>query len=275
MLAIVVAVTFVVVAPLQGGGQGNGPAPPPGGAKQGEQREEKRPSRGDEEKSGAPAFVVDDGAAAGRRLRESEKGLIDPEPRRRAQALEPFLVHRHELYVKRLAAMLKDKHEEVASTAARALANQPFAATTEALLDYGCAEKNVVSRPAVCAAAIRAVGAVGLGKKGYDRLRPVFELGDKEVKGAVCDAFAAAKEKRAFSFFVDRFDAPAPEDPNNAANPPEAYWRERHEEWSAYQQHVRKGLRELTGAKHESAKEWKEWAAGPGKKLGFAYVKGG
>lgn len=218
--------------------------------------------------------VADSNSEAAKRLRELEKGLADREPRLRAAALEPFLTHRHESYVKRLAAVLKDPSEEVALAAARALANQHFPSCTETLLDFATSEKNLAARPAVAAGAIRSLGAVGLGKKGYERLRDAFDAGDKAVKGAICQTFTQAKEKRAFSFFVDRLDAPAPENPDSPSNPPESYWRARHEEWSSYKQHVSKGLRELTGEKFTTAAEWREWAGGAGKKAGFTYSKG-
>lgn len=239
------------------------PSPPSGEA-------ERRPPSGG---ATAETTPLDDHATATRRLREVEKGLAEREPRLRAAALAPFLAHSHESYVKRLAVALKDKHDDVAIEAAKALANQPFAVTTEALLDFACNDKNLAARPEVCAEAIRGLGRVGLGKKGFDRLREKFAQGDAGVKSAICLAFAAVKEKRAFSFLVDQYDAPAPENPDSAANPPESYWRARHEEWSKYSMHARKALKELTGEKFVTTKEWKEWAAGPGKELGFSYAK--
>ncbi|MBM4015417.1 MAG: hypothetical protein FJ293_10705 [Planctomycetes bacterium] len=222
----------------------------------------------------AAAPIEDDKSAATQRLRAAEKGLADKEPRLRAAAIEPFLVHRHETYVKRLASLLKDRNDDVAKLAAKALANQPYPAATEALLDFACNEKQLSARSEVCAEAIRAVGRVGLGKKGYDRLRDTFLQGDAEVKGALCQAFAAAKEKRAFSFLVDQFEAPQPANVNDPSNPPESYWRARHEEWSKYSMHAKKALKELTGEKFATMKEWKAWAAGPGKALGFSYKTG-
>ncbi len=218
--------------------------------------------------------VVDDNAAAVQRLRAAEKALADKEPRLRAKAIEPFLVHRHESYVKRLAALLKDRNDDVAKLAAKALANQPYAAATEALLDFACNEKQLAARSEVCAEAIRAVGRVGLGKKGYDRLSDTFLQGDEHVKGALCQAFAAAREKRAFSFLVDQFEPPQSANKDDPSNPPESYWRARHEEWSKYSMHAKKALKELTGEKFATTKEWKEWSAGPGKALGFSYKTG-
>ncbi|MSR46443.1 MAG: hypothetical protein EXS13_05195 [Planctomycetes bacterium] len=224
--------------------------------------------------------IDDENGDASRRLREAEKGLTDREPRLRAQAIDPFLVHRNELYVKRLTAMLKDEHDDVGKRAAQALANQPYASASAALLDFASNDKYLAGRPEVCAEAIRGFGRLGggesgMGKKGFERLREKFPQGDALVKGAICQAFALAKEKRAFSFLVDQFDPPAPENPDSASNPPESYWRARHAEWSAYSIHTKRALKELTGQKFATSKEWKEWATADGAKLGFTYTKGG
>jgi hypothetical protein len=256
--------------PSSGSGGGQEPSKPPRPEEPGRGERPDAPASGDA--GGGP--IADDNATAAKRLREAEKALADREPRLRAKALEPFLLHRHESYVKRLAASLKDRNDDVALMAAKALANQTFAATTETLLDFACDEKKLAARPEVCAEAIRSLGAVGLGKRGYDRLRERFLQGDERVKGALCLAFAAAKEKRSFSFLVDQFNAPQPANRDDPGNPPESYWRARHEEWAKYSMHARKALKELTGEKFDTAKEWKEWAAGPGKAKGFIYKTG-
>jgi len=217
---------------------------------------------------------VDDAETAAKVLADAEKGLGEKEARARIKALEPFFVRRHPNYMKRLTALLKDKEDDVAKTAARALGNQPFPGNAEALIEFGSNAKNLAARPAVCAAAIRAAGDVGLGKKGYEKLRKLFDGGVKEVQPAICDAFGRAKEKRAFSFLVDRYDDPQPENPNDPSNPPASYWQQRHEEWKVYGAEAKQGLRDLTGVTCENAKAWKEWAEGAGKALGFAYAKG-
>lgn len=218
---------------------------------------------------------VDDAETAAKVLAEAEKGLAAKEMRARIKALEPFFVRRHPSYVKRLTALMKDKDDDVAKTAARALGNQPFPGNGDALIDFGCNTKNLAARPVVCAAAIRAAGDVGLGKKGYERLRKLFDSGGKEVQPAICDAFGRAKEKRAFSFLVDRHDQPAPENPTDANNPPAAYWQQRYEEWNVYGAAAKQGLRDLTGTTCDDAKAWKAWAEGAGKEKGFVYAKGG
>ena len=233
-----------------------------------------KPAAPEPKPAAAKATDVDDAATAAKVLQEAEKKLGEKEQRARINALEPFFVRRHESYMKRLVALLKDKDDGVARQAARALGNQPFAGATEALLDFGCNSKNLELRPAVCAEAIRSLGGVGLGKKGYDKLRKLFDAGVKEVQPAICDAFGRAKEKRAFSFLVDRYDQPAPENVNDGNNPPASYWEARHSEWKVYATEARNGLVALTGTTCDDAKAWKEWAAGPGKEKGFVYAKG-
>jgi hypothetical protein len=219
--------------------------------------------------------ILDSNPDAVKLLREKSAALADKEPRVRAQALETFLVHRHETYVKPIAALLKDKNGDVAKLAARALGNQPFPSSSDALLDFATHPKNFEGKPEIACEAILALGSAGLGKKGYDRLREIFDDGDKAVKTAIFRALAAQKEKKAFSLFVDHCDEPAPANPNSPSNPPASYWKARFEEWQEYKQYVRQGLKAMTGESLATSRQYVEWANGPGKKLGFVYRSGG
>ncbi len=248
------------------------PAPPAPAGKPGEPGAPKADPKKDE--PAAPAPIVDVSADATRLLREKEAAFADKEPRVRAEALETFRVHRNEIYVKPIAALLKDKNADVAKLAAKALGNQPFPKSTDALLDYATNPKNVAAEPEIVVEAILALGSAGLGKKGYERLSEIFEDADKFVKSAIFQALAAQKEKKAFSFFVDHCDEPQPANPNSGSNPPAAYWKAKFEEWNEYKQYVRRGLKEMTGESLATAKHYVDWAAGPGKKLGFVYRSG-
>jgi len=221
-----------------------------------------------------PQPIADSNADAARILREKSAAFANKEPRVRAQALETFVLHRHESYVKPIAALLKDKNSDVARLAARALGNQPFPSSSEALLDFATQPRNFGAKPEVAAEAIRALGTAGLGKKGYARLRDIFDEVDPPLKGAIFQALGMQKEKKAFSFLVDHCDQPQPENPDSPSNPPAAYWKAKFEEWNQYKQHVRRGLKEMTGVALATKKQYVEWAAGEGKKLGFVYAAG-
>jgi len=232
------------------------------------------PAPGQDPPAEKPAPILDDAAAATTFLREQQKALADPEPSVRAGALERFATHRSESYVKPLIPMLKDKNPDVVKAAARALGNQPYAASSDALIAYATNPKLFQSEPELAAAAILALGDAGLGKKGYDKLREIFDDAEKSVKTAICRAFLAAKEKKAFSFFVDHCDQPVA-DPSNPANPPASYWKARFEEWNDYKQYVRAGLKSLTGQSLATSKHYIDWAGtAEGKKSGLVYRRG-
>ena len=250
------AFASLVVAPLRA--QAPAPSEPPAS----------------DEKKSEP--IVDDANAATTFLREQQKALADPDAATRIGALDRFATHRNESYVKPVAALLKDKNPEVVKAAVRALGNQPYPASTEALLSYVTNPKLYQGDPELAAAAVLALGDAGLGKKGYDALRAMFDdVSDKSVKTAICRAFLAAKEKKAFSFFVDHCDLPVA-DPKAANNPPASWWKARTEEYNDYKQYVRQGLKALTGQALATSKQYIDWAnSAEGKKSGLVYKKGG
>lgn len=277
MLRFVIApATLALLATL---GRAQDPPPPPVPAPPAPPAPEKKDDSGAKKEDAAKEeaaeakFVVDTSADATRLLRECEKAFADKEPRARAEALEKFALHRNEAYPKAIAPFLKDKNADVARAAARALANQPFPASTDALLNFATNPKVLASTPELAAEAILALGGAGLGKKGYDRLREIFDDGDKGVKTAIMRAFFEQKEKKAFSFFVDHCDEPQG-DIKNPANPPASYWKARFEEWNEYKQYVRRGLKAITGQSLATAKAYIEWSQGAGKKSGFVYERG-
>ncbi len=255
------------------GGSAPTQEPKPEPKQEPKQEPKKEEPKKEDPATAAPQPIVDTSSDAIKVLAENEKALADTEPRLRAKAIETFVVRRNELYVKPLAAFLKDKNDDVAKAAARALGNQPFPSCTAALLDFAANEKNLSARSEVAAEAIRALGSAGLGKKGYEKLRPLFENAAKDVQVAICQAFGAAKEKKAFSFFVDQFDEPAPENAASGSNPPASYWKARHDAWVVYRQYVRRGIKELTGESFPTGQQYVEWAAGAGKKARFVYTK--
>jgi hypothetical protein len=250
----------------KGGGKPGSPD-----AKKGRGQDQEKDAESTESK-----VVHDSDADAREFLRSKEKGLKDKEPRVRSLALEEFVVHRHESYVKPLSALLKDKNTDVVKLAARALGNQPFEATSDVLLDFAANPRAWGADPRSAAEAILSLGNVGLGKRGYGRLRELFDdCNDVDVRIAIFKSLAKLKEKKAFSFFVDHNDEPAPANPDSPSNPPASYWKARFEEWNQYKEWVRRGLREMTGESFATKKQWVEWSEGPGKKLGFVYSSGG
>ena len=261
--AIRFAAAMVTVTSLAAG---QSPPTPPAPAKPDAPRPDEKPA--------PPAPIVDTPGDATKLVAAQQKGLTDKEPRTRADAIAPFLLHRNELYVKTLAPFLKDANEDVAKAAARALGNQPFPKASEALLDFASNKKLTAVAPGAAAEALLALQGTGLGKKGYERLRALFDDADPQSKTAIFRVLAALKEKKAFSFFVDYTDEPHG-DTSSANNPPASYWKARFTEWNDYKQYVRRGLKELSGQSLATAAQWIEWAKTPeAKKAGLVYERG-
>jgi hypothetical protein len=247
---------------------GNPPAgnpPPPAPA----------PGKGDEKKPdppAPPAPIVDDVGNAAKVAQQYEKQLADKDAQKRSDALAVFAIHRSESYVKLLAPLLHDKDEKVATAAVAALGNQPFPASTDVLLNYVGDDKKGAPSDELRVAAINALGDVGLGKHGYERLRENFETRDDDDKVAIVATFVKLKEKRAFSFLVDHVDEPKF---TGANRPPTAVIKKAVDGWNKYQGMLRKGLRDMTGEGFPSAKQYIDWAATPAaRKAGFAYERG-
>jgi HEAT repeat protein len=248
------------------------PAPnaPPAKKDGGDDKGEKK-----DEKPKEPDPITDSDGDAAKLVASQEKGLADKEPRVRAEALEPFLLHRNEAYVKVIGAvLLKDKSADVAKTAARALGNQPYAKSADVLLDYVTNPKLGGVEVEVSATAVHSLAKTGLGKKGFDRLREVFDHADAKVKAATMETLCTLKEKRAFSLFVDNTDEPKGDasDPHNNLSADQ--WKKKHEEWDTFKKFVRDGLKAITGVSLGSSKQWIDWAQKDGKKMGFVYQHG-
>ena len=240
------------------------PAKPPAPAPQ-------EPAKGDEKKPESPQPIVDDSAAAAKLVLQYEKPLADKEAKVRIDALAVFAVHRHESYVKPVAALLKDKNEKVAEAALAALGNQPFPASIETLLNYACDDKKGAPTEELQRAALAALGTSGIGKRGYDRLHELFATINDDGKLQIVETLVKVKEKRAFSLLVDHFERP---NDTSANRPPTEVLKKIDDTWLKLRGPVRQGLKDLTGESFPTAKQYIEWSKGPGMKLGFVYEKG-
>jgi HEAT repeat protein len=229
------------------------------------------PAKGDEKKPEPPQPIVDDSGNAAKIVMQYEKQLGDKDARVRADALAAFAIHRHESYVKVVAPLLKDKDDKVAAAAVAALGNQPFPPSIDALLNYACDDKKGAPTEELRRAAIEALGTTGLGKHGYDKLHDLFKTLDDDGKLAVLETMVKVKEKRSFSMLVDFVDEP---NDKSANRPPTAVLKKIFDTWNKLKGTARRGLKDLTGESYPTAKQYIEWAKGPGAKLGFAYEHG-
>lgn len=224
-----------------------------------------------------PASVTtDSNADAQKHLAKYEAALADKEAKVRVDAIEAIGARRSPLYIKTLAAALKDKNNAVTKAAAIALGNQPFPAAIEPLLEFACDEKANMDQhkgplDVVRIEAIKSLADTGIGKNGYAQLREVWERLELLSKSEVFVTLGKVKEKKAFSFMVDHLDKPDFTGPKAPTVPEQKAIME---VWDASHVNVENALKELTGEKFATAKEYIDWANGAGKKLGFVYAKG-
>jgi hypothetical protein len=266
MIRPLAALALLALVPMLHAQNPPPPAPPPAKAPAPQE-----PAKGDEKKPEPPAPIVDDNGAAAKVVMQYEKQLADKDAKTRTDALAAFAVHRHESYVKLVAPLLKDKDDKVAAAAVAALGNQPFQPSIDALLNYACDDKKGAPTEELRRAAIEALGTAGIGKKGYDRLHDLFPTVDDDGKLAIVDTLVKVKEKRCFSLLVEHMDQP---NDTSANRPPAAVQKKLFDTWNKLKGSVRRGLKELTGETFPTAKQYVEWAKGPGSKLGFAYEHG-
>jgi hypothetical protein len=230
------------------------------------------PAAGEEKKPDAPAVIEDNTGEAAKFAAEQNKALSSKEAKERADGLAAFATHRNELYVKVVVPHLKDKDDGVVKAAIAALGNQPFHSSIDALLAFVCDEKKYSPSDEQRLVAIRALGATGLGKKGYDRLREAYPKFDNDSKNELFATFARAKEKRAFSLMVENMDQPHF---SGANRPSTADQKKADDTWQKIKANVRRGLRELTGEGFATAKQYIEWAdTAAARKAGFRYERG-
>ena len=196
-------------------------------------------------------------------------------------AVRPMVTKRHADFVPELRKLLNDRRDKVLAAAAEALGSQGNEEAAVPLLKLVVneeRERGFLKFGLAKAASIEAVGRLGVNKP-FDSVRKTLDslLNEREAKAsytkpilrAVIRYFGLTKEKRAVGILVGHFDEPAPENPNSGSNPPEAYWKARHEAWQEIKAEVVWALKEITGKEMESGRRWKNWLDDEGKKDGY------
>lgn len=232
------------------------------------------PPKADESKEERPFPPAMEKREARELLKELKKPLQSKEPREKALAIERLKEHSSEEFVTPLVTLAKDRDPEVAVAALAALAEQNFDESRSALLRY-VREGKVQAEEMRLHAAIVALERLGWDERGFRVLRELFEETELATKKELLRAFAARKEVRAFSLFVDLLDSPRPGDVNAASNPPASYWKEKYQEWEKLKHVVAKGLEQISGQRFPNAAAAIEWSTGKeAKKRGIQYGKG-
>lgn len=197
------------------------------------------------------------------------------------EAVRPMVTKRHALFVPELKKLLADRRDAVAAAAAEALGSQGDAEAAGALLKLAAneeRERGFLRFGTAKAAAIESLGRLGVNK-GFDVIRKTCDmlLMEKETRAtyakpilrAAIRYFGLTKEKKAVGILVSHFEEPAPDDPAAGSNPPEAYWKARHDIWVEIKPEVVWALKEITGKEMESGRRWKNWLEDEGKKEGM------
>ncbi len=207
-------------------------------------------------------------------LKEIEKNLKAKEPRARMETLKQLTSVQSEVLVKPMAGLLKDKDLQIAIHAIHVLEVQPYDSARSALLSF-LRNDRIGHDETLGREAVRALGKLGYGNAGYAQLRKLFDHTRPVIKREILLAFAANKDKRAFSLLVDTLEEPIPASVDAASNPPAAYWKEKYQLWQLLRIPAQRSLTEISGVTLKDAEAYREWAkSGDGKKLGFMYKRG-
>lgn len=129
--------------------------------------------------------------------------------------------------------------------------------------------------PALVAEAVRSLGYLGYGPKGFKQLDELFwESNDAQIRRAVVQAVGLQKDKAALSLLISLMDQPAPKDPNDPACPPASHWQAKHAEWIVYKDDVVASVEAILGKKVYNAAAAIEFVEGEGKKQRLTYKPG-
>lgn len=214
-------------------------------------------------------------------LQELQNAAGGTDEKRLLAAVKPLLGKRHKSFVPDLKKLAAHRNDEIAVAAVEALGSQGdkgVAPLLSRFVTQEVRERGILQGGAVKAAAIESLGRLGVAGT-FDPIRKLAEsmLRDPELRnryaGPILRAsvryFGLTKEKRAVSFLVEQVDEPVAENPGSGTNPPEAYWKARHEAWQAMRWDVAWALKEITGKEFETGRRWRNWLEDEGKKQGM------
>ncbi len=214
-------------------------------------------------------------------LQELQNAANGADEKRLLAALRPLVGKRHRTFVADLKKLAAHKSGEVAVAAVEALGSQGdkgVAPLLSRIVALEVRERGILLGGTLKAAAIEALGRLGVAGS-FDAVKRLAEamLRDPEMRNryappilrASVRYFGLTKEKRAVSFLIEHVDEPKPADPSSGTNPPESYWKARHECWGAMRWDVGWALKEITGKEFETTRRWTRWFDEEGKKQGM------
>ena len=196
------------------------------------------------------------------------------------EAIRPMVTKRHKSFVSDLKKLVADRRDSVAAAAAEALGSQGDKTVAPVLSKALTLEEKGTAFPhaAVRAAAVEALGRLGV-MGSFDAIMKMVEAAMKDpgakdpgapkILRAAVRYFGLTKEKRAVSALFHNVEDPKPENVSLGSNPPEDYWKGRHESWVAIRYEVVWALKEITGKEFETNRRWENWFNEEGKKQGM------
>lgn len=219
-----------------------------------------------------PGTPIEDSSVASQEVARFQKAFKAAKTAAdKIKALERLGKWDHPKLVGALSRPMKDRDHLVAVAAVKAMAAQATskAKAGKAMLGALRREKRTF---VVCAL------IVGMGKLGYDHKSAIkeaekhFRRDTREPHKAATRYFGYIKYKAYFRKLAEKLDYPRPANPNDPANPPESYWKERYYEWESNVPHTRWAISQLVeGETFDNLEEAKEWAESEGRKHGIKW----
>ncbi|MHC4471792.1 MAG: HEAT repeat domain-containing protein [Planctomycetota bacterium] len=200
-------------------------------------------------------------------LDKLDKAKRSKETNKIVKALEPFVAHSSEKFVKPLEKLLKHKEAAVRVMAVRALGSQGPAKKIGPVLYSVVLDKAKRNRksPAVIGQAISSLRRLRFDKKPVvDEIMGQFR---KNVHASIMKEcaryFGDLRRKDTVTMLVYWVEAPEPGDIHNPNNPPSAYWERLWNIWDEIRDSVLEALRKITGKEFTTTKGWQSWLRTP------------
>jgi HEAT repeat protein len=210
------------------------------------------------------------------------KGAAGKDEARALETVGALLTKRHKSFVPELKKILADRRMKVAAAAAAALGSQGDKSVGPLLVRIVNMEVRG-EKGEMKDGDLKAAAAESLGRLGVETaFEPVLRLAEKMrqepdvqrsyaatvLRGCV-RYFGLTKEKKSVGFLIEDVEQPAPSNPNSGTNPPESYWKARHDIWVGIRAEVAWALKEITGKEFGTLRRWRNWLDGDGKKEGM------
>jgi HEAT repeat protein len=162
-----------------------------------------------------------------------------------------------------VAVVLRDRGLTVRKGAADLLGDQPPRQAKPAIVKL-LGDSGVRDAPDVTATLVGALGRVGYERgrdwAAIDRLFEADYGPDRlALQRAVLALVREQRELGALEMLSRNLDEPAPENVDDASNPPAEYWERRWKAWQAWRPEVKETLFTLTGQQFSTGKEAREW----------------